>query len=399
MKIVYYTRGLPRSTHEVYMEQTAEALRRAGNEVIPCFPIGSARAAGQDHADAKASAALWMAAARQRVPRLVWNLGQLWANRTAYRPLLDLCQEHRPTLIHESYLPFGTSGLRVAREMGIPLLLGVHEFAHHILNLISHPFKGYAKRVDREVTLGSDGVMCVSNVLRDEIIGWGYPEERILVLHNAVDADAYAQSEAERRETRRALNADDAVVIGYLQAWNALERFSEMSRMLVETMDRVLTEIPGAVFLLIGGGVLLDRLRERLEADPARRKAARMVGQIAHAEVAKRLGAVDIAMCPEHSTFTSPMKLFEYMAAELPIVAPRQPNVQEILEADTTALLFPPGDAAGLARTIVRLARSPALARQIASAARRAVQARHTWDAYGRQLSHFAERMAALPRA
>lgn len=398
MKIVYYTRGLPRSTHGVYMDLTADALRRAGNEVITCFPIGSDRSADGGAGSTTTGLALRTAGIRQRLPRIVWNLGQIIANRMSYRPLREACEEHRPDLIHESYLPFGTSGVRVAREMSTPLLLGVHEYSHHILDLISHPLKGYAQRLDRKVTLASDGVLCISRVLRDEILGWGYPEDRILVLHNAVDPAPYAQSGATRDEVRHRLHSADATIIGYVQAWNPIERFEEMCRMLLEAMDRTLAEVPQAVFLLVGGGVLLDRLRQRLESSPIRKKAARLVGQVPHGEVRDYLTAMDIAVCPEHSTFTSPMKLFEYMAASLPIVAPRQPNVEEILEHQSTALLFPPGDSDQLAHSIVRLVRSPALAGRIASAGRRTVLERHTWEAYGRSLSAFAAHIHSLPR-
>jgi glycosyltransferase involved in cell wall biosynthesis len=398
MKIIYYTRGLPRSTHWVYMEHTAEALRRTGNDVITCYPIGSERGSGVGATSATSGLALRTAAIRQRLPRIAWNLGQLLANRMSYRPLLHACRENEPDLIHESYLPFGTSGIRVARKEGIPLLLGVHEFAYHILSLISHPLKGYALRLDRDVTLASDGVMCISHVLRDQIVGWGYPEDRILVLHNAVEPGVYLLSEDQRLQARRELNAESATVIGYLQAWNALERFDETCRMLLGTMDRVLSEEPSAVFLLVGGGLLFEQLRRRLTDDPVRRRAVRLTGQVPHADVPRYLAAMDIAMCPEHSSFTSPMKLFEYMAAELPVVAPRQPNVEEILESGTTAILFPPGDAAELASKIVDLIRSPDLARRLGREARRAVIERHTWEAYGRALSDFAERIRSMPR-
>lgn len=398
MKIVYFSRGIPRSTHGLYMDLAAEALRNVGNEVIPCFPIGSDRSSGEQTEQARLKCpALRAAAIRQRLPRIVWNIGQLAADALAYRPLLQACKEHRPDLIHESYLPFSTSGLRVARSMRTPLILGVHELARHVLALIASPLRRYARRVDRGVVLASDGVMCISKVLRDEILRWGYPEDRLLVLHNAVDPEPYERAAAQRDEARRELKARNAVVVGYLQAWNVIERFEAMARVLEQSIDRVLDELPSTVFLLVGGGIMHEELQRRLRAKHSRRNALRFVGQVAHQEVPRYLAATDVAICAEHSTFTSPMKLFEYMASALPIVAPRQANICEILEEGRTALLFPPGDSTRLGDCIIQLARLPELARRLGLEAKREVLARHTWRAYGRRLSDFAAHMCSLP--
>ena len=50
------------------------------------------------------------------------------------------------------------------------------------------------------------------------------------------------------------------------------------------------------------------------------------------------------------SAFTSPLKLFEYMAAGRPIVASDLPAIREVLTADVNALLVAPGNAPALAR-------------------------------------------------
>ncbi len=90
MKILYYYRGIPADTALVNMTEMINALREVGQEVIPCFPIRP----GNRGAGRGSSRALRL---RHRVPRAVWNLGQLWADRRATRSLLSICDSERPT--------------------------------------------------------------------------------------------------------------------------------------------------------------------------------------------------------------------------------------------------------------------------------------------------------------
>ena len=76
---------------------------------------------------------------------------------------------------------------------------------------------------------------------------------------------------------------------------------------------------------------------------------------------------------------TSPLKLFEYMAAGRAIVASDLPSIREVLTDDVSAVLVAPGDAAALAQGIRRLADDAALRARLAAAAARAV-AEYSWD-------------------
>ncbi len=70
------------------------------------------------------------------------------------------------------------------------------------------------------------------------------------------------------------------------------------------------------------------------------------------------------------SQFSSPLKLFEYMAYGIPIVASDMPVFQEILANGKNAILFKPGDPVALAEGIRTLLDDPGLASQIALAAK-----------------------------
>ena len=93
------------------------------------------------------------------------------------------------------------------------------------------------------------------------------------------------------------------------------------------------------------------------------------------------------------SAFTSPIKLFEYMAAGCAIVASDLPAVREILAGDE-AVWVRPGDAHSLAAGLRRLTSDPGLARALSERVR--VKARrYTWSQRGIDLAQLLQTMVS----
>jgi glycosyltransferase involved in cell wall biosynthesis len=78
------------------------------------------------------------------------------------------------------------------------------------------------------------------------------------------------------------------------------------------------------------------------------------------------------------SSFTSPLKLFEYMASGRPIVASDLPSLREVLRDGENALLAEPGNAAALTRGILRIKNDAALGERLARQAVEDVR-QYTW--------------------
>ena len=89
--------------------------------------------------------------------------------------------------------------------------------------------------------------------------------------------------------------------------------------------------------------------------------------------------------------FTSPLKLFEAMAAGRPIVASDLPSIREVLVHEENALLVPPGDARALASAIDRLLVDDSLSVRLAERAGKDVRA-YSWDRRAENILTFLER-------
>jgi glycosyltransferase involved in cell wall biosynthesis len=98
------------------------------------------------------------------------------------------------------------------------------------------------------------------------------------------------------------------------------------------------------------------------------------VGPVPYAEVPRYLARADAALLPlaegaEAREFTSPLKLFDYLAAGAPVVAADFPTIREIVRDGENGLLFQPGDAASLAEVLRRLGAEPELGGRLRQAA------------------------------
>jgi glycosyltransferase involved in cell wall biosynthesis len=100
--------------------------------------------------------------------------------------------------------------------------------------------------------------------------------------------------------------------------------------------------------------------------------------------VAAELAAADVLVLPNRGTavsarYTSPLKLFEYLAAGRPIVASDLPALREVLRDNENARLVPPDDPRALAEALLAVTRDPALAVRLARGAFDTA-AEYSWD-------------------
>ena len=140
---------------------------------------------------------------------------------------------------------------------------------------------------------------------------------------------------------------------------------------------------------------------ERLARDTGVLDRVRFLGFRPYERVPARTGGRELALLPLADgivarCFTSPLKLFDYLAAGLPIVAVDFPTMREVLRDGENALLVPPERPGCMAAAVDRLLGDPALAARLArrpgttrpstpgSAARSASGRRGTLGARGR---------------
>jgi len=165
--------------------------------------------------------------------------------------------------------------------------------------------------------------------------------------------------------------------------------------MSVDLVIEAVAALPDSRALIVGG--------HEQEPDLARVKAfaeqlncasrVTFTGLLPPSQVATRLRECDVLTLPNPASalsnaFTSPLKLFEYMASGRPIVASDLPAIREVLRDGENAVLVAPGDPQALVGGVQRIKEDVALGARLARQAREDVR-QFTW-------ARRAERLEAL---
>ena len=239
------------------------------------------------------------------------------------------------------------------------------------------------ERRDARVWRDADAYVTITEGLARELSRRFGERPRVAVVPDGVrlaaDYTDYAdQKPAADRETNRPFTIGYA---GHLYPWKG-----------VHLVIEAIAALPDARGLIIGGHERegdLARLRELVEQLDCTSRVT-FTGPVAPVDVAPLLKQADVLTLPNPASaistaFTSPLKLFEYMAAGRPIVASDLPSIREILTDGRNALLVDPGNSQALTAAVRRLEEDPALGGQLARQALEDVR-QYTWERRGEKL-------------
>ncbi|MCC7104090.1 MAG: glycosyltransferase family 4 protein, partial [Chloroflexi bacterium] len=209
-------------------------------------------------------------------------------------------------------------------------------------------------RLERSVFRRARLVVTITERLRSRVLERYRPEPgRAVCVPDASRAPTVAEAKAGGLG-----QPPTFVYAGQLYPWKG-----------VDVLLRALPLVPTARLEIVGG-MQQDAQRERLRqlADELGvGDRVEFLGPVPYAEVPRYLARADAALLPlaagpEAREFTSPLKLFDYLAAGLPVIAADFPTIREIVRDGENGLLFRPGDEASLAGALGRLSAEPELA-------------------------------------
>jgi glycosyltransferase involved in cell wall biosynthesis len=154
----------------------------------------------------------------------------------------------------------------------------------------------------------------------------------------------------------------------------------------IEQLIEALPGIPDAELVLMGYGVLEAELPTLIAASPARDRI-HVVPAVPPAELHGWVASADVAAMPiQPSTLnhrlTTPNKLFEAMAAGVPVVASDLPGMASIVEETGCGVLCDPTDPASIARAIGSILALPSEERAaIGEHGAKAADETYNWEA------------------
>jgi glycosyltransferase involved in cell wall biosynthesis len=411
MKLLYLCSdaGIPvlgRKGASVHVRELVGAFQRAGHEVVVAAPLlnkspwekPAAIAGHVLHVRAGGATQAAAGAVREFAAQLgidsplPGELRRILYVQELVAELRRRFEDDPPDFIYERAALFGLAGVTLARAWNVPLLVEVNA----PLAAEQSTYRGanlgeLASLAERRLLTEADAVLAVSAALREHVLAHGAAPERVHVIPNGVNPELFHPAPRDLR-LRERLGLDGGPVLGFLgglRPWHGVEALPDVLGKLSRRHRRLR-------LVVAGDGPLRSELERALRQ---RCLLARTVfsGTLPHEEVPAVVRQFDIALAPypklEHAFYFSPLKLFEYMACGVAVVASRVGQIAEVVTHGRTGLLCPAGDTDALVAACDRLLRDARLRRALGRAGARAVAGRFTWDANARRVAELAAQL------
>ncbi|MFC7402660.1 glycosyltransferase family 4 protein [Citricoccus sp. GCM10030269] len=334
----------------------------------------------------------------QSVPSDRWLEDFAWL---AYREVRRI----RPAVIHVSSGRRGFETALVAlalkEKTGIPVVYEVRSFFEANWTSeteVEESSEIYRRRIAVEnlCMQEADHVLTLGEAMRDELASRGIPAEKISLVPNGVNLENFTQ--AERDPELAAQHGITMPTFGYV---SNMDHYREGQELLVRATALLMSRGVQAQCVLVGGGDRVSALQE-LAAQLNVTDRVIFTGPVRHEKVPDYYRLIDLFVVPRvrerAATYVTPLKPFEAMVLERPVVVSNLPALAEIVDAPHRGALFEPEDHVSLADVVQGLLEDPAERQRLGEAGRRWVEAERQWKHNGPRYQNVFEAVIARAR-
>ncbi len=262
-------------------------------------------------------------------------------------------------------------------RLGMPVVFEAHKFHQY---KSSRAFPIFLKRRFSKNFLG---MVLISNSLSDFYRKEGISEEQILLVPDGVDVERFGIS-ISKEKTREEIGIPPekkvACYCGHLYREKGVETIVSCARLAGDIL-----------FLIVGGS---EEAVKKKKEETKDLENVLFTGFVPPSRVPAYLSISDVLLLPytEDSCrkYLSPLKMFEYMASGLPVVASDIPTLREILQDGRNAVLVRPDNPLALKEGIEKVLADERLGQRIAREAAREVR-EYSWEKRAQKIINFVK--------
>lgn len=183
--------------------------------------------------------------------------------------------------------------------------------------------KGYFRKKQRSSYEKADLNFFISEFSRSSIMGEKIMGQRDLVIHNGTDVSKFFPVPNKKQVRQIFGYPENKLIIGYVGTLD----FHKKLQILIDSFNEVSQMVPGLYLTIIGDGPAFSRIKARIE-DLGLEQHIELRGWIPHEEINDHLNCFDVAVHHYANHYMNPLKIFEYLSAGLPVIAPDIPSTR-----------------------------------------------------------------------
>ena len=233
------------------------------------------------------------------------------------------------------------------------------------------------KRLERKTIRESDKIITISHSMKSILLSYGARPENVEVICDGVDTKIFERSDEGKLRSECGKDAEDIVIFqGVIDP-------QDNPQVIIDTAREVVRKHSRTMFWIIGDGTALPALRQRATEDQLAEHFY-FSGWVKQEEVARYISASDIGLVILPDSLSArgrvTLKEFEYWACSVPVIAPRLPALEEVVEEGNTGFFYQPGDFKSLAQKIMILIENKEMRKKMGQRGMESVKDRFEWQ-------------------
>ncbi len=310
--------------------------------------------------------------------------GHMSSMMATYRRLLEVIDEVQPDVIHaHSPVLNGLPALWAGKRTKIPVVYEIRAFWEDgAVNIGTTQAGSLRYRMSRgmesRAVRQASAVFTICDGLKGDLIQRGVPAEKVTLIPNAVDIEAFPLLTEVDSALREELGLLDCRVLGFVGSFYAYEGLD----LLIEALPQMLEDDPKTKVLLVGGGPRKEALEKQVERMGLQDHVV-FTGRVPHAEVRRYYSLIDLLVFPRRSIrlteLVTPLKPLESMAQGIVCIASDVGGHRELIRDGETGYLFAADDPKALADCVQRSFAKRSAWQGIRDAGREYVESQRNW--------------------
>ncbi|HYW75869.1 MAG TPA: TIGR04063 family PEP-CTERM/XrtA system glycosyltransferase [Gammaproteobacteria bacterium] len=290
----------------------------------------------------------------------------------------DVLHAHSPALN-------GLAALRVGSKLGLPVVYEVRAFwedaaVDHGTSSEGGPRYRLTRALETHVLRRADHVTTICEGLRRDIVARGIPADKVTVIPNAVNPEAFPFDAPSDTALATELGLTGKTVLGFVGSFYRYEGLD----LLLDAMSLVARERRDICLLLVGGGPQEEALRTQANALQLQ-DHVHFTGRIPHDQIGRYYSVIDWMVYPRRSKrlteLVTPLKPLEAMALGKPVLASNVGGHRELIVDGENGILFPADSPERLASKVLEFVTRKDSKAILGHNGRRFIEHQRTWAA------------------